>query len=237
MATLFEVTLSGTYFNQQIINRWNYVSSGDPGTVIRSFGLLTAFGANPVANIYPAAAPLGKISAMCALGFNFQQLTVLAVYDPTDFLQVPFTPDYGGANVDDSPMSPVMAWGFRTNQVRRDVRRATKRFPGVPEEDVSAGGEIEVTKYGLMDAVATAMSDTLTYDLGGASLSFIPAVCAKQRYNPVTHLASPTGSAYRYYPEADGGETEQLAHTAQGVTWDKYTQVRSQVSRQYGRGR
>jgi hypothetical protein len=237
MASLFEATLTGTYFNQQIISRWNYVAAGDPGTATRSLGLLWALGAVPVDDVYPADTVLNRIALLCSADYHFQQMTVLAVYDPLDFIQVPFTPDYGGEDADSEGMSPVVAYGFRTNQVRRDVRRATKRFPGVIESRVDAGGEIAAAALSALDDLAAAMSATLHYTEDGATLTFTPAVCAKQRYNPTTHLADPAGTAYRYYPESAGGEATQLEHTAQGVTWSKYTQVRSQTSRQYGRGR
>ena len=236
MATLFEATLALTYAGQQCINRWNYVCSGTPAAVSKSFGLVSAFGAIETAGVYPSDTILDLLTDLVSVNVVLQQLTALAVYDPTDFYQTPFVPAYTG-KVNAADMSPVAALGFRSTQVRRDVRRATKRFVGVPEGSTDNLGAIAPGIYAAMDALADEMGAALTFDDEGNTLTYTPAVCAKQRYNPETGLADPDGTAYRYYPVADGGETAQLAKTAQGIAWQKYTTVRSQVSRQYGHGR
>lgn len=233
---LFEVTLAGTYKNQQTINRWNYVGSGTPAAVIMSFALASAFGAVydevAVPPGYPSDTVLYKISGFTSNEWTWQSLTVVNLYSDSDFYQTPFVNPYGGGNSGEA-MSPVMAYGFRTNQVLRSVRRATKRFPGVMEDRVDDGGVINNTQLATLNDAAAKMSEVLSYDDEGNTLSFTPAVCGKQRYNPTTHLPDPAGTAYRYYPT----EAEQLTHTAQGVLWQAYDTVRSQVSRQYGRGR
>lgn len=233
---ILEVTLSGTYFNQQTITRWNYVSSGTPAAVSLSFALAAAFGgiydlvAIPPA--YPADTPLGRIAANMGNEWDWQQLTVLNVYSPTDFYQTPFVNPYGGSAAGEQ-MSPVAAIGFRSNQVRRDVARGTKRFPGVREEDVGTGGVINGGVITNLNVVAAKMSEVLDYDDEGNALTFSPAICGKQEYDPNPPPATGNHRAYRYYPT----EAEQLAMTAIGITWQPYTTVRSQVSRQYGHGR
>ena len=72
---------------------------------------------------------------------------------------------------------------------------------------------------------------------GGNSLAFVPAVVKKQKYQTNVGSEDPPRYAYRYIPTDDGGESAQLDDTATGIIWDWYPQVRSQVSRQYGRGR
>lgn len=237
MATLFEVTLTGTYFGQETISRWNYVESGTPAAVSRSFGLVFAFGGIAVDGTYPEDTVLSALSNLCIADWTWQQITALAVYDPEDFYQTPFVPEYGGSVLTNPGLSPAVAFGFRSNQVRRDVRRAYKRFPGVGENDQELGGQIVSGTRTLMDAVAAVMGEAITYDDEGTPLTYTPAVVSKQRYNPATGEADPEGTAYRYIPEADGGEAAQLLKTAQGITWEKYTNTRTQVSRQYGRGR
>lgn len=237
MASLYELTLAYTYANQQCINRWNYVESGAPAAVSRSFGLVAAFGAVydevHVPPQYPPDTPLGKIAALVSVGVVFQQLTALAVYDPTDFYQTPFSPAYGGSN-DGLATSPMLAYGFRSTQVRRDVARGTKRFAGVCEENMGDDGIVNVgATHDLLAAIATAMTDVLTYDDEGNTLSYTPAVCHKEEYDPNPPPLTGNHRAYRYYPT----EAEQLEHTAQGIIWQPYDYVRSQVSRQYGHGR
>jgi len=233
---ILEVVLTGTYFNQQTISRWNYVSSGTPAAVSLSFALAAAFGAVydevAVPPGYPADTPLGLISSNTGDGWDWQQLTVLNPYSATDFYQTPFVPAYGGTRAGEQ-MSPAVAFGFRTNQVRRDVARGTKRFPGVPEAAVGTGGVIDAGWISTLEDIAAKMTEVLTYDDEGNTLSFAPAVCGKEEYDPNPPPATGNHRAYRYYPT----EAAQLAHTAVSVTWQAYAQVRTQTSRQYGHGR
>lgn len=233
---IFEVTLQGTYFNQMTISRWNYVSSGVPAAVSLSFALATAFGGvfelAAIPPAYPADSVLGLISANMGDAWDWAQLTVLDPYSPTDFYQTPFIPAYGGTRAGEQ-MSPAVAFGFRTNQVRRDVARGTKRLPGVPESAVTTGGLLETAWLGSMEDIAEKMSEILSYDDEGNTLTFSPAVCGKHQYDPNPPPATGNHRAYEYWET----EAEQIAHTAVGVTWQPYTYVRTQVSRQYGHGR
>lgn len=237
MASLYELTLAYTFANQQCINRWNYVETGAPAAVSRSFGLVSAFGGIydevHVPPEYPPDSPLGKIAALLSTGVTFQQVTALAVYDPTDFYQTPFSPAYNGGQ-SGQPMAPFIAYGFRSTQVRRDVARGTKRFAGVVEEAVGADGLVNTSPtWDALLAIATAMTDVLTYDDEGNTLSYTPAICGKMEYDPNPPPLMGNHRAYKYWPT----EAEQLEHTAQGIIWQPYDYVRSQTSRQYGHGR
>lgn len=233
--TLFEVTLSATFANQQIINRWNYIGGGTPAAVTPSFGLASAFGAVydevHVPPQYPTDSILAQISALVSDQVSFQQLTVINLYDPTDFYQTPFVPAYNGTQNVDS-LSPAVAYGFRTNQVRRDVARATKRFAGVTENRVTNQGQIVSAQYADFDLLATRMTDVLEYDDEGNTLTYTPAVCGKLKYSPPSPPAKAGAVAYKYYATL----AEQIAHTASGVTWEAYRTTRTQTSRQYGHG-
>lgn len=233
---ILEVTLSGSYFNQQTISRWNYVSTGTPAAVSLSFALASAFGAIFDLVAIPPAYPPGTVLAALAANFgdawDWQQLTVLDPYSATDFYQTPFVNPYGGS-VAGNNMSPTAAAGFRTNQVRRDVARGTKRFPGLLETQVGAGGILEPLTLTTLQGVAGVMSETLVYDDEGNTLSFAPAVCGKEEYDPNPTEPRRNHRAYKYWAT----EAEQLAHTAIGVLWQAYTQQRTQNSRQYGKGR
>jgi len=234
---LFEVVLAGTYFNQATINRWNYVGTGIPAAVSRAFALASAFGAifDPTAipPSYPDDTVLDALSSVTVNTWTWQQLTVINVYDPTDFYQVPFVNPFGGANAAEG-MSPVVSFGFRTNQVRRDIARGTKRIPGVGEDRVGAGGVINGSTVTVLESVAEKMSEVITYDDEGNTITFAPCVVKKQEYDPnPDNPAARNHRAYRYYPT----EAEQMENVAQGIIWQPYTTVRSQVSRQYQRGR
>lgn len=233
---ILEVVLTGTYFNQQTITRWNYVSSGTPAAVSLSFALASAMGAiyddTALPPSYPPDTVLAALSALTSNAWDWQQLTVINPYSPTDFYQTPFVVPYGG-NSSGEAMSPVMAYGWRTNQVRRDVARGTKRVPGVIEDLINSGGVLNGAATTAVNLIATRMSEVLEYDDEGNILSFTPSVVSKEAYDPNPPPATGNHRAYRYYPT----EAEQLDHTAIGVTWQSYDTVRSQTSRQYGHGR
>jgi len=225
---LYEVTLSATYYGQLCINRWNYLSTGVAVGVIRSVALITAMGwiSEDPTFVEPSLAV--RLQDLQSDSLTYNSVQCRALYDdPTDFYDYPFPTGIVGNNNASQGASPVVALGFRTTRVRTDIGRGTKRFAGMTEALVDAGGNIASTAIAAVDTLAEEMSATLAYTVGGSSLSFVPVVLGKEEYE------TPAGNkAYKQYPTL----TEQLDHIAQGFTWDAYPQVRSQVSRQYGRG-
>lgn len=234
---LMEVTLEQTYAGQEIVNRWNYLASGIPAAVSFSFALVSALGAifDEVA-VPPGYPPTGLMALMAAAqhsGVSFQTVTCKDVYSATDFYSTVFINALVGAQAGDG-MSPVMAYGFRTNRVRADIRRATKRLVGVPEGQVGSLGVIAPAfVVSHLNPIAEEMSASLEYDDEGNTLTFQPCVVKKQEYDPHPENPDPHPMAYRYYPTFG----EQDDWLALSVTWEPYETVRSQVSRQYGRGR
>jgi hypothetical protein len=148
------------------------------------------------------------------------------VYDPTDFIDLPFNPTVAGLGVGEV-LSPINAFGLRSNRTRLDIGRGYKRFAGVPESSSATKGDIAAGALTALNALAALHGDILTYTDGALTDSFTPVVVKKLKYT------TPSGrTAYKYYPT----EAEQLTKLAVGVVWESYTNVRSQVSRQYGRG-
>jgi len=225
---IYEVVLSQQFFGQLCINRWNYVSSGDSGSTIGSFALLNAMGFVPTSGAFPADTVAGLIQDNQTPDAVFTNVLIKALYDdPTDFWDQAFPTGVAGQQGSGQSMSPLNAFGFRTNRVRTDVARGTKRFVGISEAVVDGGGIINSGTLAGYDVLAERMSDVLEYTGSGASLSFAPAICGKLEYE------APSGKrAYKYYPSL----VTQLAHTAQGIAWAPYNAVRSQTSRQYGNG-
>lgn len=220
---IMELVLRQRYFGVEIVNRWNYVSGGTPAAASLSFALVSAVGAVALA----ADSMIGEIRALQSTAVDFVDIEARNVYSTTDFYTRPFGTGINGQNAGGEALSPVMAYGFRTNRVRTDVRRGTKRFVGVVENDTTSGGNLSAAALDQMNIILGLMSDILTYDDEGNTLSFSPAVCGKEAYT------TPSGrTAYRYYAT----EAAQLAMTAQGILWEAYDTTRSQTSRQYGRG-
>lgn len=226
---LYEVTLESQYFDQQIINRWNYLSSGSPVGVTGSFALLTAMGLIPASGSFPAITVGSRIQELQVSNVIYVSALCKALYDdPTDFYDAGYPSGVIGHGGGISPSSPTMAFGFKTNRVRTDIARGTKRLVGVDESTVGDGGIFSEGTLGAMDNIAAAMSADLSYTDGGSSLTFKPCILGKKK---ITHTDAPT--EYKLYPTL----SEQLDHIAVGIVWQSYRAVRTQVSRQYGHGR
>lgn len=229
--SIMEVTLSYEYFGQECINRWNYLATGTPAAVSFSFALADAFGAIESAGSYPADTVLAEIADMVSIEVTFNELAVKDVYSITDFYSVPFVVPLIGAATGDT-FTPALAAGFRTNRTRSDIRRGTKRFAGIVEGDWSGGGAaLAGTISDHLVPIATVMSDNLEYDDEGNTLTFAPIIVGKERYVP--DAAHPERVAYRYYED----EETQLEHIMESIIWSYYSTIRTQTSRQYGRGR
>lgn len=224
---IMELVFRSFYAEQECINRWNYVASGTPAAVSLSFALVSAFGAVYSGGTPPADTLLNAIWSQVTTGVNFGEVEAKNVYSILDFYTRPFAAGQTGGVVT-AGMSPSVAIGYRTNRVRSDIRRGTKRFVGVPESSSGDLGVIDSAALTGLQNIATKMGDVLSYDDEGNTITFTPAICSKQEYT------TPSGKrAYRYYST----EATQLEHTATGILWELYANTRTQVSRQYGRGR
>jgi len=227
MPELYEVTVSGNYYGQKWINRWNYVLSGTPASVSGSFGLASALGfVDPESGTIAGTTMFGAWRLMVNSSVNFELMTAWNIDSDTDFYSVPIDAYSGTTSGQDA--SPILAFGFRTNQVTKAVRRGQKRFVGVRDEDTVDAAEFTTAAITNMDLVATRMSAVLNYDDEGNTLAYAPAVCSRERYT-----TSSGKTAYKYYDDI----AVQLSKTAQGVLWGRQLNARSQVSRQFGRGR
>ena len=103
----------------------------------------------------------------------------------------------------------------------------TRDFP----PSVGSGTDITFLEDGTVEYVSwNKILVKCDYDDEGNTLTFTPIVCKKQKY--AVPDSDPVRYAYRYFPT----EAEQMDEIAEGVTWQAYTQTRSQTSRQYGRG-
>lgn len=227
---IYEATLFTSYYGQSCINRWNYLRTGTPAVVTGSFALLSAMGGIPptlTPTQFPTGTMLRIIQQQIVNQVTFVALTVKAIYDVTDFYELPWVPALTGANATQG-LSPVMGYGFRTSRVRTDIRRGTKRIVGVDEGQTDGGGVLNSGGAAAAAAIADAMTVTLEYTDEGNTLSFAPIVVKKEPYIP----SGSTQTAYRYYPTL----AEQMDFIATGILWQPYPSVRSQTSRQYGRG-
>lgn len=221
---IYEVVLNSTYYGQKCVNRWNYISLTTPITIFGSLALAIGFGF-----IDPTVTSkiMGNIRSMSATTVGFVSFSVKNLYNPLDFYASPFATGLVGT-LGGNGLSPINAYGFIASQTRLDVGHGFKRFVGVVEEEVNAGGSVSGSLIsGQLNPLATKMTSNLTYVDEGSPVTYNPAILSREKYT------TPRGNdAYRKYPT----EEEQLDHTATGVVWAPYANTRGQQSRQYGRG-
>lgn len=234
MTVLLELVLNATFAGQEIINRWNYLGTGTPGEGEAAIALIQAFGCIPTDDVYPDGLPFKDMLNLQHPGLVYQFASCRDVYSDTDFAEVPFVPAAAGLNANGQSEAPFVAYGFRTNRTVFNIRRGTKRLAGVAEGGVNAGGLIEDAEQALMVLVAAAWSANLTQTVGDNDYTFAPVIVSKMRYTPPDmSTEDPAGTAYAYWPTY----AAQSDHIAATPTWEIYNHVRSQTSRQYGKGR
>jgi len=225
---LYEVTLRQSYFDQTCINVWAYSVPGGIGVTPSALELLTLMGFIPEGD--PLAFPADTIAAALSVvqSDNVQYLAVEAreLYSLTDFYEAAYSPPLTGENTGGDSMSPFVAYGSYSNRVRTDIKRAFKRFVGVMEADVAAGGTL--TSGALTEN--TALADAMSEMLQGSTAQYFP--CVISRLKEEIPDTDPVRYRYVLYPDP----AEQAEHIAAGIEFAPYTTVRSQTSRQYGRG-
>jgi len=234
MTEILEVTLTQVFHGQTMVNRWNYLATGTPPPEGFAFGLNDAMGFHPTGGVATDGTILDGILTLQHPDTQAVQAICINPYDPEDFDAQPFIPrpigPYSGQD-----NAPFISIGFRTNQTRRDVRRGTKRVGGLTEELFEGGGALTGAAITLADDLAALMNDTLSLTVDTATSTYTPCVVKKDKY--VVPGSDPERFAYRYLPPYDDtGRDAQLALIATGLTWEPYSDARSQVSRQYGRG-
>jgi hypothetical protein len=227
---LYELVIDQRYYNQQCINRYNFTSTGTPAAVLGAFALTSGGGFIADAGVYPVDTFFYNTRRVQNAGVAYQQIIVKNIYDPTDFYALPYITPIFGLRDSGNQMSPSVASGIRSNQVRTDVGRGYKRFVGLSEGDVDQGGVIGTDMTTLLVELCTRYNAPITYDDEGNTLTFTQVIVSKEKYVP--DPLKPTKFAYKYYDTL----AEQLDHVAAGIQWQPYTTQRTQTSRQYGKG-
>lgn len=228
---LYELVLESSYYNQECINVFNYVSSGESAATLKSLLLIKAMGLIPDNGVYPTGKVFEALRAIQSNAVSYIQVTCRDVYSNVDFYENPYVVNPTGIISNADGLSPASAYGLRTNRTRNDIRRGQKRFVGVVENGSGPGGVIPAGTLTSLATLAQRMSAALTITDEGNTVTFNPVVVAKQKYE--VEGSVPERFAYRYYPTF----AEQSTHIMSGILYDPYTTIRTQSSRQYGRGR
>ena len=226
---LYEIILRAAYAGQELLNRFNYVSDDAVISGTPSAELVKAFGTPPVGTppLFTAGTIMGTLQTLQSAGVQYLSLAARAIWDDADFFEAGFVTAVLGAVTGDGE-SPVASFGFETTRVLQSIRRGHKRFGGVPKTALANKGEIATGVMTDLDALAVLLGSTLSSTVGAVTIHFTPCVVSKQKHTDTT-----TGKVtYRYYPTL----AEQLDHIAVAPVWSVQTDVRTQNSRQYGRG-
>jgi hypothetical protein len=236
MPALLEVTIQSTYFNQVCMNVFNYLWNGvgDPPPSL-STALIAAMGwtAWTTEDGYPTEGFAYYWQAVSNSAVTFNMVTCRNIYSTTDFYEWLF--NLGGSSNSGSgtgeALSPAMAYGFKSSKARTDIKRGARRMVGASEQFVGAGGAVTAGGLAILDEMAMRFSEA--FDAGDGN-SFIPCIVQKKKVPVLDSEGNPTGRyKYIYYPESEN----PFDHVASPVTWQPVTTVRTQGSRQYGRGR
>lgn len=223
MSAIYEVVLRSTFQSKSCINVWHYVEN-TPLAVPTALQLLQLMGFIPLGDPpeLPATGLFADIRALVSNTMSFVEVSAQEMYSLTDFYLAGFSPVVPGefAGV---ATTPVLAYALQSNRVRTDIRRGMKRIAGVTEEGMTTGGYTTGTPSALLDSLAVNMSASLT-EVG---VAYRPAIVSLER------KTKPDGTVYY---EKYATRDEQLEHTAFPVSWSAYPMVRTQGTRQYGRG-
>lgn len=225
---IYELLIRQSYYDQEVLNRFHFTkTSALP--VDDASRLAQAVGATGLlAGDFPTDSFMRAIQDLVRPELSFLEVQAKNLYSETDFFTVAYNPPPVGKAAGSDSESPVLAMGFSSNRTTLAVRRGQKRFAGMDADYFDAGGHISAAGIAAATVVAAALSANQEVTDGLATWTYVPTVLAFQLYHP-----APGKNAYKPYDD----EATQLEHAAVGVTYSYKETVRTQRSRQYGRGR
>lgn len=223
---LYDVTVIADFNGTEIVNHYNYLGDVNDADSGDAFGLASAMGYVPVAGVFPDGTLADEIATLTSNGLQWHQIIVRNVYDPTDFVELPFVPVAPGLGSGDVEAGFV-AFGCRSNRVRTDIGRGYKRFAGVNESAVNSFGELTSGAKTQLEVIAGKIQAVITFEEGAITNTYKPVIVGKEKI-----IVEGEPVKYRYYTSLEA----QLDHIALGTVWEAYDHVRSQVSRKIGQG-
>lgn len=225
MAGLYEFIVDGRLLGSQIIQRYNWYTTGTTAAVRGSFALASALGAVPDNGQLPAQGFINTFLAGLSNQYTLVQIIAQHVYDMQDFYQIPYpSPIAGGQNAISNP-SFVCA-KLVASRTTRAIRGGSKSIAGVPDiwvENNNLNVEQAGPSYGGM---ATILTSGVSYNDEGNVIQFQSATCSLEEYT------SDGKKKRRYYLDP----AVQLANTSIGSTWSLRPTVSTQNSRKVGKG-
>jgi len=226
---MYRAVLEQQYAGQQVINTFDFISGEVPSGQLGALLIGVGMGFVPFTGITPFDADTfgGKLQAAQSLAVHYVQLLVKNLYSVTDFFTYAFPADTNGTQGADG-LPPINAAGFSSDRTVSNIRRAQKRFVGLTEGQVDSLGVLNTSGLALWEAVGDKMDNVNVVPVDGGSFTFTPYVFSKHKVTRGT----PPKVHYDEWPD----EATALEHVAKINQFNLKPDVRSQVSRQYGRG-
>ena len=225
---LYELVLNLQYLGNKFVNRWNYISSEEGVSALGAFGLVQALGLFVTGD--PVNFPVDTLGAAIQAILNSQTIFVQTycknVYEPLDFYDYAFVADTVGGDAG-AGLSPVNAIAATSTRTRTDIRRGQKRFGGISADWATNGGGLTTEALTKLQTVCDRMSEDVSYNNGVTVVGYTPVVVGKQKVTDSEGKVS-----YQYYSTL----AAQMDHVALAPVWSPKTNIRTQGSRQYGRG-
>lgn len=174
---IFQATLQGVYETTlQDTNNVFFYRQETANTSIQtdSVSLAAAFYDNMLSSVSAETPLVNIMSAEC----SYRRLYVINLFEPTDFYDWTFTDPIDGA-VGGEFASNLLAWSFRSNRTRRDIRRGFKRFPGVAETQLE-GNSITAAAEEAAENIATQLGETIQYSVYAPDSALFAPVVVKR---------------------------------------------------------
>lgn len=234
MSELLEVVIKGTANGEMYINRLNFVASQAGITDSTSYFLLLSLGYLGITTAPTNGSVLDELLTCNSGTFQMTELVARNIFAVSDFITLPVGPtNYVGLNSGGSYYSNFSVQKLRSNLRRQDIGRGFLALDRPKESDVDDSGNLGATALGKLTALGIAIASVPAFTDDGENISWTSCVVGKEKYRTNPDSTKDPTYAYRYYEDKD----EQFEHLANGVQWSPMPKVRSQVSRQYGKGR
>jgi hypothetical protein len=166
-----------------------------------------------------ATAPLTNILSVRA---SVTRYSTINLFNPLEIAEQVFAPGVVVGQRTGQAMPPFVAYGFRSERKRRDIRRGFKRFAPTSEDDIGTNIP-EPTFEPNLNAVATALETELIGDVAFGLPTYVPCVVKR-----IQNVPGDPSAGYRL----PTNQAEAEFFTTQD--WS-FSNITSQNSRKLGR--
>jgi len=234
MAQMYEVTLKGTYQQQQVINRLCFTSDVDTPSTTNAFALGRALGLLNVIVDGPLEDSVLEAYLACQTDlFQMDEILIRNLFNPTDFYTAALSGvTWRGSNpAGTAALMPFVASKLQTNRINTEIARGSLALTPFTEAAYDNSGVLNEGSLAVLQELCDRLNEPPSAAEDSDVTNFIPTVFQKEEYD-VPDSGTPPRKAYRYYTDP----AIQAEHSAVGVTWFPKNRATSQTSRRFGKG-